>query len=44
VTDRREVGTSEEVELDGRYRHLLLWVTAMPADTIVRIPEVQVFG
>jgi hypothetical protein len=44
VADRRDVGTSEEVALDGRYRHVLLWVTAMPADTIVRIPEVQVFG
>jgi hypothetical protein len=44
VSDRRDVGTSEEVALKGRYRHVLLWITAMPADTIVRIPEVQVFG
>ena len=44
VADRREVGPEEEIELDGKYRHVLLWVTSMPADTIVGIPEVQLFG
>ena len=40
----RDAGLREKVVLDGRFRHVLLWFTAQPADTIVRIPEVQLFA
>ena len=43
VGDRADAGVTEEVELDGTYRHVLLWFTTQPADTIVRIPEIQLF-
>lgn len=41
VANRRDAGVEETVELDGKFRHVLLWVTEQPADTKVAIPEVQ---
>ena len=43
VGDRRDAGVTETVELDGKFRHVLLWITEQPADTKVAIPEVQLF-
>jgi hypothetical protein len=44
VTDRSDAGVTENVSLSDRYRHVLVWFTAQPADTIVRIPDVRLFG
>ena len=43
IGDRSDVGVEETVALDGKFRHVLLWVTEQPADTKVAIPEVQLF-
>lgn len=43
VANRRDAGVEETVALDGKFRHVLLWVTEQPADTKVAIPEVQLF-
>ena len=39
----RDVGIREEFAVAGKYRHVVLWVTAQPADTKVAIPEIQLF-
>ncbi len=44
IDDRREAGLRERVALDGKFKHVLLWITAQPADSVVAIPEVEVFG
>jgi type IV secretory pathway VirB10-like protein len=33
LTDKKDVGVEEELKIDGRFRHVLLWVTIQPADT-----------
>lgn len=43
IDTRKDVGVREEVALKGTYRHVLLWVTAQPADTKVAVPEIQLF-
>ncbi len=43
IDTRKDVGVREEVELKGKYRHVLVWVTAQPADTKAAISEIQLF-
>ena len=43
LDDARDVGVEETLKLDGTFRHVLLWITAQPADTKVAIPEVTLF-
>jgi len=38
-----DVGVREELDLKGKYRHVLLWVTTQPADTKVAINSFQLF-
>ena len=40
---QRDSDVTERVALDGRYRHVLLWVTEQPADTKAAIAEIQLF-
>jgi hypothetical protein len=40
---KKDVGISEELDVSGKFRHVVLWVTAQPADTKVAIPEIQLF-
>ena len=40
---QRDAGVTEKVALDGRYRHVLLWVTEQPADTKAAIAEIKLF-
>ena len=44
LDDVRDVGVRETLKLDGEYRHILLWITAQPADTKVAIPEIELFS
>ena len=44
ISDRKDVGIRERVPLDGKFKHVLLWITVQPADSKVAIPEVEVFG
>ena len=44
VDDRRDVGVRERIPLDGKFKHVLLWITVQPADSKVAVPEVEVFG
>ena len=37
---KKDAGVTSDVELDGRYRHVLVWITDQPADTKVAIPEI----
>jgi len=41
--DENDVGVEETLEIGGtsRFRHVLLWITQQPADTTVRIAEVE---
>jgi hypothetical protein len=43
IDTRKDVGVREEVELKGKYRHVLLWVTEYPGDKKVAIAELQLF-
>jgi hypothetical protein len=43
LDDARDVGVRETLKLDGTFRHVLLWITAQPADTKVAIPEIELF-
>ena len=44
IDDRRDVGVRERIPLDGKFKHVLLWITVQPADSKVAVPEVEVFG
>ena len=43
IDTRSDVGVREEIDVKGKYRHVLLWVTEQPADTKVAVPEIQLF-
>ena len=40
---QRDVGVTDRVALDARYRHVLLWITDQPADTKAAIAEIRLF-
>jgi len=44
LDDVRDAGVSETFKLNGRFRHVLLWITAQPADVKVAIPEIKLFA
>jgi hypothetical protein len=40
----RDVGLKQDLDLDGEYRHILVWVREQPADATVAIAELRLFG
>jgi hypothetical protein len=40
---RRDSDVTEKVALDGKFRHVLLWVTEQPADTKVAVADIKLF-
>jgi hypothetical protein len=43
LKNKTDVGVTTDVDLNGTYRHVLLWIREQPADTKVAIPEVKLF-
>lgn len=43
LRDKKDVGVRQSLKIGGAYRHVLVWITAQPADTKVAIPEIQLF-
>jgi hypothetical protein len=39
----KDVGINTDFDVNGRFRHVVVWVTAQPADTKVAIPEIQLY-